>query len=89
MAVNEADEKALKEVLRDVTAIHRILDKLVKARKSKKITVREVAEKLGCSQATVRAFESEMSDPKLSMIMRYARLVGFDVAVLLPPRDNL
>ncbi|MEN2739532.1 helix-turn-helix transcriptional regulator [Microbacterium sp. X-17] len=57
-------------------ADYRLLLGLIKARKSRGLTQKDVADKLGVSQPTIADFERQDSDPKLSTIRRYAHAVG-------------
>lgn len=52
-----------------------LIDRLVSMRKERKLTQKQVAERMGVGQSTIAGFENEGSDPRLSTIQRYARAV--------------
>jgi transcriptional regulator with XRE-family HTH domain len=52
-----------------------LIDRLVQTRKSRGLTQKQVAERMGVGQSTVAGFENEGSDPRLSTVQRYARAV--------------
>lgn len=53
-----------------------IVRDLVKARRSRGLSVEEVAERIGATVAEVQSFESSDSDPEMSFVRRYALAVG-------------
>lgn len=66
-----------------------VIDTLVRTRKDLGLSQTEVARRMGVSQATVSGFETEMSDPRLSSLQRYARAVGARLVVTVePPVDE-
>ena len=52
-----------------------LIDRLVRMRKERKLTQKQVADRIGVGQSTVAGFENEGSDPRLSTVQRYARAV--------------
>lgn len=75
----EAENPALAEAISDITEIHALLDDLVVLRRAMGKTQKSVAAQMGVSQSTVAGFESEMSNPTLSTLQRYARAIGVRV----------
>ena len=67
----------------DVLAQHELLDELVAIRKSLGLSLRDVAERMGDYPATVRAIESEDSDPRLEELQRYARAIGCRITFIV------
>jgi len=66
----------------DTSALHRLIDGLVKLRKALGLSQAEVANRMGIRQPTVSGFEKESSDPKLSTLQRYCLAIG----QTFPPR---
>lgn len=64
------------ELVRAVDRDMDLVDRLVQVRRDSGLTQREVAERMGCSQPNVSAFERVGGDPHLSTIRRYAVAVG-------------
>jgi transcriptional regulator with XRE-family HTH domain len=62
---------------------YRVIDLLVRLRKARKLTQKQVAERMGVGQSTVAGFENEGSDPRLSTVQRYARAVESRCVVTL------
>lgn len=71
----EADSEFVHE-LEDAEDVQRILDELVRHRKSSGLRQSDVAKRMKVSQPRVSDFESESSDPRLATVQRYARAVG-------------
>lgn len=70
------------EVRREVEAVDRdmnLIETLVKIRKDRGLTQRQVAERMGRTQPAVSDFERVGGDPHLSTIRRYALAVGANV----------
>ena len=63
-----------------VEADRALLRSLVEVRRSRGLTQKQVAERLGISQASVASFERYDNDPKLSTVRRYAHAVEALVA---------
>lgn len=59
----------------DQGLLQRVIDRLIGFRKALGLTQTEVARRMGVGQPTVSGFETEMSDPRLSTLQRYARAV--------------
>lgn len=59
----------------DSSERHAVIDRLIQIRKDRKLTQKQVADRMGVGQSTVAGFENEGSDPRLSTIQRYARAV--------------
>lgn len=79
---NNDKADALEKAILDVTADHAILDLLVAERK-KVMTQVSMADAMGVSVSSVASFEAEASNPWLSMIRHYARVLGLTVGVVL------
>lgn len=85
MTENESKSKKTKmtdELLAaivDVRDEHALIDSLVDHRNRMRLNQKEVANRMGVSQSTVAGFESEMNDPKISTVQRYARAIGVKV----------
>ena len=63
-----------------VKADRALLRSLVALRKEQGLKQKDIAERLGISQASVASFERYDNDPKLSTVRRYAHAVGALVA---------
>lgn len=74
-----ADEVAFAEAVADITEVHALLDELVALRRAMEKTQTSVARAMGVAQSTVAGFESEMSNPRLSTLQRYARTIGVHI----------
>jgi len=72
----------------DHGALATLIDKLVGFRKVMKLTQGEVARRMGVTQPTVSGFETEMSDPRLSTLQRYARAVEARLEVRIDWQAN-
>lgn len=75
-------DEALARAIEDVKASHAVLDTLVAERK-RTMTQATMADAIGVSISTIANFESEMSNPKFSMVQRYARVLGLKVVATL------
>lgn len=53
-----------------------LIERLVQIRRDQGFTQRDVAERMGCSQPNVSAFERVGGDPHLSTVRRYATAIG-------------
>lgn len=71
-----ARDPALAASIQDAEARQTLLDSLVRLRHTSGLSRREVARRVGCSPTTIARFESEDSDPPISLLQRYARAVG-------------
>lgn len=60
----------------NVSADADLLTDLVQLRKSAQLSQKQIADRLGISQAAVSTFERYENDPKLSTIRRYSQAVG-------------
>lgn len=67
--------------LDDTERVMRLVETLVRHRKSRKIPQKQVADLMETTQSAVSDFERLGGDPRLSTIMRYARAVGMSVHV--------
>jgi len=63
----------------DCFDIHASLDALVRRRRELGISKADMARRLGISVYRINQFESEESDPTLSMMQQYARALGMRV----------
>lgn len=54
-----------------------VLKILISRRTQLKLSAREVARRMGVSDATVRRLEHEGSDPTISLVQLYAGAVGY------------
>lgn len=85
MTNNESSSKKTKmtdellAAIADVRDAHALIDSLVDHRNRLRLNQKEVANRMGVSQSTVAGFESEMNDPKISTVQRYARAIGVKV----------
>ena len=61
--------------------LREIVDCLVGFRKALGLTQAEIARRMGVKQPTVSGFETEMSDPRLSTLQRYAGAVDARIEV--------
>lgn len=68
-------EPAVRAGYEDHAVFQRVIDRLVGFRKALGLTQTDVAKRMGVGQSTVSGFETEMSDPRLSTLQRYARAV--------------
>lgn len=68
-------EPAVRAGYEDHAVLQRVIDRLVGFRKALGLTQTDVAKRMGVGQSTVSGFETEMSDPRLSTLQRYARAV--------------
>jgi len=76
-------EPAVRAGYEDHTVLQRVIDRLIGFRKALGLTQTEVAERMGVGQSTVSGFETEMSDPRLSTLQRYARAVEARLDVVI------
>lgn len=53
-----------------------LIERLVQVRRDRGLTQRDVAERMGCSQPNVSAFERVGGDPHMSTVRRYAVAAG-------------
>lgn len=53
-----------------------LIERLVQVRRDRGLTQRDIAERMGCSQPNVSAFERIGGDPHMSTVRRYAVAVG-------------
>lgn len=85
MTSKESNSKNIKmtdellAAIADVKESHALLDSLVDHRNRLKLSQKEIATRMGVSQSTVAGFESEMNDPRISTVQRYARAIGMRV----------
>lgn len=65
------------------------IENLIAIRKANGLSTREVADRISVSEETILDFESYHSDPKLSLLRRYAQAVGAIVnhSVIQDPND--
>lgn len=75
----KTDEVVFAEAVADITEVHALLDELVALRRAMEKTQKSVALDMGVAQSTVAGFESEMSNPRLSTLQRYARAIGVHI----------
>lgn len=59
----------------DTSQRYNLIDRLIRVRKERKLTQKQVAARMGVGQSTIAGFENEGSDPRLSTLQRYARAV--------------
>jgi transcriptional regulator with XRE-family HTH domain len=76
-------EPAVRAGYEDHTVLQRVIDRLIGFRKVLGLTQKDVAERMGVGQSTVAGFETEMSDPRLSTLQRYARAVEARLDVVI------
>lgn len=69
------EEPGVRTGYEDQRSLQGVLDRLVGFRKALRLTQAEVARRMGVKQPTVSGFETEVSDPRLSTLQRYARAV--------------
>lgn len=55
--------------------------RLTEARKAWKLSVVEVAERVGCEPATLRKYELGLTLPSVSMLLRWADALGYDLSL--------
>lgn len=67
------------DALDDTERVMRLIETLVRHRKSRKISQKQVAAAMETTQSAVSDFERLGGDPRLSTLMRYARAVGMRV----------
>lgn len=65
-----------------------IIDRLQNARVAADLSMREVARRMGVSDATVRRLEHEGSDPTVSLVQLYAGAVGYTLQLDLKEADK-
>lgn len=65
------------------------IENLIAIRKANGLSTREIANRISVSEETILDFESYHSDPKLSLLRRYAHAVGAIVnhSVIQDPND--
>lgn len=64
------------------------MNKLVEIRKARKMTLKDVAEKMGSDPASIFRFESGERDPHLSTIRRYATAIGARIETTVTRADD-
>ena len=75
------EEPAVRAGFEDEGLLQKVIDRLVGFRKALNLTQTDVAKRMGVKQPTVSGFETEMSDPRLSTLQRYARAVEARVEI--------
>lgn len=70
------DNPAVAHAIADADQRFQIFGELIEARKAKKMTQKEVAKAMGTTQSAISDLENGNSDPQISTIQRYARVVG-------------
>lgn len=63
----------------------RLMDELVAARLSRKMSQEDVASALGVSRVAVSRMEREDRDPRLSTLTRYASAIGYSIKITAEP----
>jgi DNA-binding XRE family transcriptional regulator len=63
----------------DAQHLQAVMDALVSRRKLLGLTQKQVADKMGVTQSTVSQFETEIGDPLISTLQRYARAVDAEI----------
>lgn len=82
----DPDFVAAREV---VEALDHLIDGLVALRKAAGLSPSDVAERIGVPLAVIEDFESEVSDPSMSLVYRYTRAVGARlVTSVVTPEDQ-
>lgn len=81
-------EPTVRAAYEDRSVLERVIDSLVGFRKALGLNQSEVARRMGVGQSTVSGFETEMSDPRLSTLQRYARAVEAHVDVVIDWRAD-
>ena len=76
-------DPAFRASFEDAQQKHRIIDSLVRLRRSTRVSQKRLADRMGVGQSTVSGFETEDSDPRLSTLQRYARGVGAELRVVI------
>jgi DNA-binding XRE family transcriptional regulator len=62
---------------------------LKRIREEEKITLEEVAQRMGLvHKSSIHSIERMEHDPKMGTVQRYAAALGYDVEVLLIPREE-
>lgn len=65
-----------------------IIEELVAERKSQKLTQQDIADKSGMKAPNVTRIESKKYSPSLDVLIRYARVLGKDVEIMLVDTDR-
>ncbi len=71
----------VKKARKDLELEFKILDALIKARIEKKLTQRDLAERIGVAQSALARFESGRGNPTLSFIQKVTSGLGLDLTV--------
>ena len=59
-----------------------VIEELIKARKLRRLTQKELAMKIGCPQPTIARIESRSSSPTLDMIERICDALCVDISII-------
>jgi transcriptional regulator with XRE-family HTH domain len=77
----DLNDAQLSAAASDEEAVMMLIETLVRHRKTRRITQKQVAQAMETTQSAVSDFERLGGDPRLTTIMRYARAVGMAIAV--------
>jgi ribosome-binding protein aMBF1 (putative translation factor) len=75
-----AEHPEFREMLDAAIRGRQLVRQLVDARERIGLTQTELAKRMGTTQPAIARFEGGDSDPRLSTVERYARIVGVDLA---------
>lgn len=76
----EVTQEEWARMISDAREIHFILDTLLAKRIELGISKKQMAKGMRVTKKELKEFESEMSYPTVSMIQRYARVLGIKVS---------
>ena len=74
--------------LGDLSARHRLIGELVRARQENDLSQTEIAARMGTSQSAVARLESGGLDARLSTLERYAAALGYTVNWQVRPAEE-
>lgn len=77
----QMEKPEFRDSYEDAEEIDSLIDHLIELRKQKRMTQKDVAERMGVKQPTVSGFENQDSDPRISTLQRFARAVGARVCL--------
>lgn len=65
------------------------IDALCAARKSQKLSQRDISNRMGTTQGAVSSIETGTVTPRITTLARYAAAVGYRMVVTFEPLDDL